>query len=159
MFGKCLWLKIKNKKLIDIHKHISNKYSHISFEPHVTISTKVNTNYINNYIDKFRKHKPKILIDLSQPIICDCDLFDDIEFYSIYISVKVIDFPMPKECNPHISFAYKINNDFSKNDVNDIVKILSESSNTIHIDYEPILSVQTCELSKKPWVGNNIMIQ
>ena len=159
MFDKCLWLKIKNKSIIDIHNYICSKYSHISFEPHVTINTKVNTSYINSYIDKFKSHKPKIIIDLSKPIISDCDLFDDVEFYSIYINVNVIDFPMPKECNPHISFAYRINNDFSKKNIDDIVKILLMSDDTVYIDYEPVLSVEKCELSNKVWSGNEIMIR
>lgn len=158
MFGKCLWLKIKNKSIIAIHKSISSKYSHISFEPHITINTKVNTNYINNYIDKFKIHKPKIIIDLSKPIISYCDLFDDVEFYSIYINVKVIDFPMPKECNPHISFAYRINNDFSKKNMDDIVKTLSMFNDIIYIDDEPILSLENCDLQNKAWIGNDIKL-
>ena len=154
MFGKCLWLKIKNKDIIDMHKSICDKFSHISFSPHVTICTKINDKYVEKYIEIFKTHKPKIIIDFSKSIICDCCIFDNVEFYSIYIYVKVIDCPMPKGCNPHLSLAYRINNNFSKKNIQDIIGLLKNN----YIECDAVLAVETCELTNSIWKGTEIKV-
>ena len=106
-FGYCIWLLPEcNSKLYDIAK---------GFNPHISLSTKLDRFAAINKLLTIKKQKVQIRI-LKEPIITCENGFNALQF-----NVKAIESLQLNPDDPHISFIYKYNKEISKEEIDEIV--------------------------------------
>ncbi len=110
-FGFCLWWKLSNHSLIRIGKHFSEHFQTATFEPHISIRTKM------SFIPSELPYPTQRQLYCRQKVRATGEFISswNKHFYALELPVEKNDWYLPP--NAHISLAYRFDRPFTNKDI------------------------------------------